>query len=66
MGVLRPSAMVPSTMAGGEASGLGSVAIVSVPALREFHPTLCAANLTAAGIDVARDHPAAWRSSAPT
>jgi glycerol-3-phosphate dehydrogenase subunit B len=51
MGVLRPSAMVPSTMAGGDASGLGTVAIVSVPALREFHPTLCAANLTAAGIE---------------
>ncbi len=50
MGVLRPSALVPSTMAGGEASGLGDVAIVSVPALREFHPTLCAANLSAAGI----------------
>jgi glycerol-3-phosphate dehydrogenase subunit B len=51
MGVLRPSAMVPSTMAGGEASGLGSVAIVSLPSLREFHPTLCAANLTAASIE---------------
>ena len=50
MGVLRPSAMVPSTMANGEASGLGNVAIVSVPALREFHPALCAANLSAAGI----------------
>jgi glycerol-3-phosphate dehydrogenase subunit B len=50
LGVLRPSAMVPSTMAAGEASGLGNVAIVSVPALREFHPTLCAANLSAAGI----------------
>jgi glycerol-3-phosphate dehydrogenase subunit B len=51
MGVLRPSAMVPSTMVGGDASRLGTVAIVSVPALREFHPTLCAANLTAAGIE---------------
>jgi glycerol-3-phosphate dehydrogenase subunit B len=51
MGVLRPSAMVPSTMAGGDGSALGTVAIVSVPALREFHPTLCAANLTAAGIE---------------
>jgi glycerol-3-phosphate dehydrogenase subunit B len=50
MGVLRPSAMVPATMAAGEASGLGNVAIVSVPALREFHPALCAANLSAAGI----------------
>ena len=51
MGVLRPSAMVPSTMAGGEASQLQRVAIVSVPSLREFHPALCAANLTAAGIE---------------
>jgi glycerol-3-phosphate dehydrogenase subunit B len=50
LGVLRPSAMVPVTMASGEASGLGNVAIVSVPALREFHPALCAANLSAAGI----------------
>jgi glycerol-3-phosphate dehydrogenase subunit B len=50
MGVLRPSAMIPSTMAAGEASGLANVAIVSVPALREFHPALCAANLTAEGI----------------
>jgi glycerol-3-phosphate dehydrogenase subunit B len=50
MGVLRPSAMVPATMAAGEASGLDNVAIVSVPALREFHPALCAANLSAAGI----------------
>lgn len=50
MGVLRPSAMIPSTMAAGEASGLGTVAIVSVPALREFHPALCAANLTVEGI----------------
>ena len=51
MGVLRPSALVPSTMAGGEAGGLGTVAVVSVPSLREFHPNLCAANLTAAGIE---------------
>jgi glycerol-3-phosphate dehydrogenase subunit B len=48
MGVMRPSAMVPSTMAAG--SELGTVAIASVPALREFYPSLCAANLTAAGI----------------
>ena len=50
LGALRPSAMVPSTMAGGEAAELGNVAVVSVPALREFHPALCAANLSAAGI----------------
>ena len=51
MGGLRPSALAPSTFAGGDASGLRSVAVVSAPALREFHPSLCAANLTAAGID---------------
>jgi glycerol-3-phosphate dehydrogenase subunit B len=51
LGVLRPSAMVPSTMAGGDASALSTVAIVSLPALREFHPTLCAANLTAVGVE---------------
>jgi glycerol-3-phosphate dehydrogenase subunit B len=50
LGVLRPSAMVPSTMAGGEATTLGTVAIAGVPALRDFHPILCAANLTAADV----------------
>jgi glycerol-3-phosphate dehydrogenase subunit B len=51
MGVLRPSAMAPSTIAGGDGPGLGTVAVVSIPSLREFHPSLCAANLTAAGIE---------------
>jgi glycerol-3-phosphate dehydrogenase subunit B len=50
MGVLRPSALIPATMAGGDSTQLGTVAIVGLPALREFHPTLCAANLSAAGI----------------
>lgn len=51
LGALRPSALVPETMAGGEAGGLRRVCIVGTPALRDFHPTLCAANLRTAGIE---------------
>jgi glycerol-3-phosphate dehydrogenase subunit B len=54
LGVLRPSAMVPSTMAGGDASELSTVAVVGLPSLRDFQAGLCAGNLTAAGIE-ARD-----------
>jgi glycerol-3-phosphate dehydrogenase subunit B len=51
LGALRPSALVPETMAAGEAGQLGQVCIVGTPSLRDFHPSLCAANLTSAGID---------------
>ena len=51
VGALRPSALVPETMANGEASGLQRVCIVGTRALRDFHPSLCAANLVRAGID---------------
>src|SRR6201995_3923778 len=51
VGALRPSALVPETMANGEASGLKSVCIVGNPAPRDFHPALCAANLARAGIE---------------
>ncbi|MGH2915972.1 MAG: FAD-binding protein, partial [Solirubrobacteraceae bacterium] len=52
VGSLRPSALVPVTMAGGDAAGLRQrVAIVGTRALRDFHPGLCAANLRAAEID---------------
>ena len=51
VGALRPSALVPETMANGEASGLRRVCIVGTPALRDFHPSLCAANLELAGIE---------------
>jgi glycerol-3-phosphate dehydrogenase subunit B len=51
VGALRPSALVPETMANGEASGLRRVCIVGTPALRDFHPALCAANLARAGIE---------------
>ncbi|MGH2877531.1 MAG: FAD-binding protein, partial [Solirubrobacteraceae bacterium] len=51
LGALRPSALVPATMAAGDASGLRSVAVVGSRALRDFHASLCAANLHAAGVD---------------
>jgi glycerol-3-phosphate dehydrogenase subunit B len=51
LGALRPSALVPETMAGGDSTQLGRVCIVGTPALRDFHPSLCAANLRVAGIE---------------
>ena len=51
VGALRPSALVPETMADGEVSRLQRVCIVGTPALRDFHPSLCAANLERAGIE---------------
>ncbi|MGZ4202665.1 MAG: anaerobic glycerol-3-phosphate dehydrogenase subunit GlpB [Thermoleophilaceae bacterium] len=51
VGALRPSALVPETMANGEASGLKRVCIVGTPALRDLHPSLCAGNLELAGIE---------------
>jgi glycerol-3-phosphate dehydrogenase subunit B len=49
-GALRPSALVPETMGGGDAPGLRRVCIVGSRALRDFHPSLCAANLARAEI----------------
>jgi glycerol-3-phosphate dehydrogenase subunit B len=51
VGALRPSALVPETMANGEASRLERVCIVGTPALRDFHASLCAANLERTGIE---------------
>jgi glycerol-3-phosphate dehydrogenase subunit B len=48
VGALRPSAIVPETMAAGD--GAASVCIVGSRSLRDFHPALCAANLARAGI----------------
>lgn len=50
-GALKPSAAVPQTFAAGDSHQLGRLAVVGVPALRDFHPGLCAANLERAGID---------------
>jgi glycerol-3-phosphate dehydrogenase subunit B len=48
LGVVRPSAVVPQTMAGGDVSKLRSVAIAGLPVLKDFHPALAAENLQAA------------------
>jgi glycerol-3-phosphate dehydrogenase subunit B len=51
IGALRPSALVPETMAGGDAGSPGRVCVVGSRSLRDFHPALCAANLRRAGIE---------------
>jgi len=51
VGALRPSALVPSTMAAGDAATGERVCVVGTRSLRDFHASLCAANLRRAGID---------------
>lgn len=51
VGSLKPSALVPETLAAGDAGGLGRIAVVGPTPLRDFHPNLCAENLRGAGID---------------
>jgi glycerol-3-phosphate dehydrogenase subunit B len=48
MGVPRPSAAVPETMAGGDVRSLGPVVIAGLAPLKDFHPALAAENLRAA------------------
>jgi glycerol-3-phosphate dehydrogenase subunit B len=50
VGVLRPSALVPETMAEGDMRSREPVCIVGARVLRDFHAALCAANLEATGI----------------
>jgi glycerol-3-phosphate dehydrogenase subunit B len=50
VGVMRPSALVPETMAEGDMRVREPVCIVGTRALRDFHAALCAANLETAGI----------------
>jgi glycerol-3-phosphate dehydrogenase subunit B len=51
VGALRPSALVPETMAAGDTASDERVCIVGTRSLRDFHPALCAANLRRAGVD---------------
>jgi len=51
VGALRPSALVPETMAAGDTASGERVCIVGTRSLRDFHPALCAANLRRAGVD---------------
>ena len=48
IGGLRPSCLVPRTMAAGDLSAGGEVLVVGFHGLRDFHPALVAANLRAA------------------
>jgi glycerol-3-phosphate dehydrogenase subunit B len=50
IGALRPSALVPETMAAGDAPAGERVCVAGSRALRDFHGALCAANLRRAGI----------------
>ncbi len=50
VGALRPSALVPETMAAGDSAALERVCVVGSRTLRDFHPALCAANLSRLGI----------------
>jgi glycerol-3-phosphate dehydrogenase subunit B len=49
LGAARPSALVPETMAGGDLAGADPIAVVGLRALRDFHASLCAANLERGG-----------------
>ncbi len=46
VGVLKPSAAVPETMAGGDLRGGGDVCVVGFRAMKDFHPALLAGNLS--------------------
>jgi glycerol-3-phosphate dehydrogenase subunit B len=50
VGVARPSALVPQTMAGGDVRSKQPVCVVGVPVLRDFYAALCAGNLRKAGV----------------
>lgn len=50
IGAVRPSALVPQTMAAGDVTSLRHVCVVGMRALRDFHASMCAANLAKAGI----------------
>jgi glycerol-3-phosphate dehydrogenase subunit B len=51
IGALRPSALVPATMVGGDMRLGGPLLIAGFRELRDFFPPLAAANLAAQGID---------------
>jgi len=51
LGGARPSALVPTTMAEGDLSDRTPTCVVGFRVLRDFHPSLCAANLARAGLE---------------
>jgi glycerol-3-phosphate dehydrogenase subunit B len=50
VGAVRPSALVPETMAAGDVRTGSPICVVGLRVLRDFHASLCAANLARAGI----------------
>ncbi len=51
VGAVRPSALVPVTMAAGTTADPAPVCVVGARVLRDFHASLCAANLRREGIE---------------
>lgn len=51
VGAVRPSALVPETMAPGDLQTATPVCAVGMRVLRDFHPSLCAGNLQRAGTE---------------
>jgi glycerol-3-phosphate dehydrogenase subunit B len=51
VGAVRPSALVPETVATGDVRTGSPICVVGLRVLRDFHASLCAANLRRAGID---------------
>jgi glycerol-3-phosphate dehydrogenase subunit B len=50
VGASRPSALVPETMAGGDLGAERPICIVGTRVLRDFHASLCAANIARLGV----------------
>jgi glycerol-3-phosphate dehydrogenase subunit B len=50
VGALRPSAIVPETMAAGDSVAFDRACVVGTRVLRDFHAALCASNLSRLGI----------------
>jgi glycerol-3-phosphate dehydrogenase subunit B len=50
LGGARPSALVPETMAGGDMRSQEPVCVAGMRVLRDFHASLCAANLERSGV----------------
>jgi glycerol-3-phosphate dehydrogenase subunit B len=50
VGAIRPSALVPETAAAGDLGHGSPICVVGVRVLRDFHASLCAANLERAGV----------------
>jgi glycerol-3-phosphate dehydrogenase subunit B len=50
VGAVRPSALVPETMASGDTRDSAPVCVVGARVLRDFHASLCAGNLRRAGL----------------